>query len=188
MNISRMFQRRSTRDQRDPVRRFVQILLERALAENASAIVFGIPHDVAWDFDAKLREEREGLAEAEAELKDRDVGGEDEEALAWPPPKCGILSYPNGTSSLPVWLVVNGERRPQVPFVLSLYGRLLATISDLLTSIEGGDPSFIEIPAASVKRRFIEVQQTMERDNTVTLHLLGVREVEPHVRVEPSIA
>jgi hypothetical protein len=190
MNINHIFRRRSrAREQRDPVRRFVHILLNRALAENASAIMFGIPHDVAWDFDAQLDEELQGIAEAEAELREGHELVDHEEPLAWPPPKCGLLSYPNGTRNLPVWLIVDGERRLQIPFVLSLFGRLLATISDLLTSIEGSDPSFIEMPSeAGGKRRFIQVQQTMERDNTVTLHVLGVREVDRHVRVERSWA
>jgi len=182
MNLTRIFQRRRSRslDEREPIRKFVKVILTCAIEENASAIVFGIPHDIPWDIDAQLKEEQERLAEAEAELND----GSDYDPSPWPLPRSGFLSYPNGLTDLPIGFVVNGERRPQMPISLVLYGSMLAMIADLLTSIDDDSSySFIEITSTTANRRFVKVLQTMGRDNTVTLEILGVREVGPAVRV-----
>ncbi|MGB7157976.1 MAG: hypothetical protein WBD40_07905 [Tepidisphaeraceae bacterium] len=146
------------------------------MADNASAIVFGIPHDVRWDFDAELKEEREGMAEAEAQLSER----YEYEPIPWPTDD-SFLTFPNGASDLPIWYVVNGERRRRMSTGLTQYPYVLLAIADALTSIGGSGRRFIEIPAVSAEsnRRFVEVRQTMDRDNTVTLHVLGVREVGP---------
>lgn len=186
MNIARMLQRRQSRllDEQNPIRRLIKILLERAIEENASAIVFGIPGDAEWDLDAQLREEREGVAEAEAWLNERD-GVSNDDPSPWPPPRNGFLSYPNGLTSLPIWFVVSGEHRPQMPISLALYGATLAMIADLLVSIDDEDSySFIEITSTTAaNRRFVKVLQTMGRDNTVALEILGARDVGPGVRV-----
>lgn len=176
MMLTRMFRRRPQRDRTNPFRKFVQLLLDDAVRQSASAIVFGIPRDQPWDFDVQLKEEMAGYAEAEEAL--REPG---EKPTPWGTDD-SLLSLPNGASDIPIWLEIDGKLKLHgMSQSLNSYGYILSTIGESLIRIGSRGFRYIELSPddSDARRRFVEVRQIMYPDNTVRLELLQVLEPNP---------
>lgn len=160
----------------EPIRQLIRLILETAIKDGSSLVCVGHRPDDKQDppLDAVADEVIDQMERQQPGLRQQMRAAQALQAAS---------SFPrwyNGSTSMPLRYLINGQFYDMMPMPLMLYGSFLCALAGMLVAVnateaEPAGQRYIEVFPDSGQRRFVEVELVFERDGNLHIRILGVR-------------